>query len=147
MFKNFTMNVAIDQSAYCDYERNLCKDWIWLKMCGKHRLWLKTPRCIKLWHWSNSQIGKICVIFDYSHYMCANVPSYIYQVWWETEGPNCSYRVREMDSHNMMTKNLLRHTIKNNGGMGIRGHKLNIYTTYKGTQLGWLSYKVMLHAC
>ena len=31
--RTLPMNVAI---AHCGYERNLCKDWVCLKMCGKH---------------------------------------------------------------------------------------------------------------
>ena len=33
--RTLPMNVAIE-SADCDCERNSCKDWAWLKMCGKH---------------------------------------------------------------------------------------------------------------
>ena len=29
------MNVAVE-SAHCGCERNLCKNWAWSKMCGKH---------------------------------------------------------------------------------------------------------------
>ena len=27
---------VIIESAYNDSERNTCKHWVWLKMCGKH---------------------------------------------------------------------------------------------------------------
>ena len=30
------MNLAI-KIAHCDYERNLCKDWVWSKTCKKER--------------------------------------------------------------------------------------------------------------
>ena len=33
--RTLPMNVAIE-SAHCGCERNSCKDWAWLKMCGKH---------------------------------------------------------------------------------------------------------------
>ena len=32
--RTLPMNVAIE-SACCDCERYLSKDWVWLKMCGK----------------------------------------------------------------------------------------------------------------
>ena len=33
--RTLPMNVAIE-SAHCGCERNSCKDWAWLKRCGKH---------------------------------------------------------------------------------------------------------------
>ena len=52
--RTLPMNVAI-KSAHCGCERNSCKDWAWLKMCGKHgRIWSKTKHCIKVWY-SDSQ--------------------------------------------------------------------------------------------
>ena len=30
--RTILMNVAI-KSAHCDCEKNLCKDWVWSKMC------------------------------------------------------------------------------------------------------------------
>ena len=39
------MNVAIE-SAHCGCERNSCKDWVWLKMCGKHGRILSKGRAL-----------------------------------------------------------------------------------------------------
>ena len=33
--RTLLINFAI-KNAHCDCERNLCNDWIWSKMCGKH---------------------------------------------------------------------------------------------------------------
>ena len=33
--RSLPINVAIE-SAHCGCERNSCKDWAWLKMCGEH---------------------------------------------------------------------------------------------------------------
>ena len=52
--RTLPMNVAIE-SAHCGCERNLCKDWVWSKMCRKHgRIWSKAHNCIKMWY-SNSR--------------------------------------------------------------------------------------------
>ena len=45
------MTNEIIKSAHCDCDRNLCKNWIWSNMCGKHCwTWSKAEHCIKMWY-------------------------------------------------------------------------------------------------
>ena len=45
--RTLPMNVAIE-SAHCGCERNLCKDWVWPMMYGKHgQILSKAEHCIK----------------------------------------------------------------------------------------------------
>ena len=65
--RTLLMNVAID-SEHCDCERILCKDWVWLKMCGKRsRMWPKQEHGIKVWYFDSwTWCKKSCDIWRWS---------------------------------------------------------------------------------
>mgnify|MGYP006973837031 CR=1 FL=1 len=65
--RTLLINVAIG-SAHNECERILCKDWVWLKMCGKRsRMWPKQEHGIKVWYFDSwTWCKKSCDIWRWS---------------------------------------------------------------------------------
>ena len=72
--RTLLINVTI-KSAHCDCERNSCKYWVGLKMCGKRSwMWSKAKHCIK-----GEYLDPKLPQHDIPQH--ANYCVWIYQVW------------------------------------------------------------------